>query len=81
MHWVSVEKTIQSKDINQRLIHVSFDLHSAIIGLIYQFSVFLRVAVLHRCYCSSDDYGESVQVANQNVEYSILMKLHYAVLS
>ena len=29
----------------------TFDLHSALIGLKNQFSVFLRVAVLHRFYC------------------------------
>ena len=29
----------------------TFDLHSAIIGLKNQFSVSLRVAVLHRFYC------------------------------
>ena len=29
----------------------NFDLHLAIIGLENQFSVFLRVAVLHRFYC------------------------------
>ena len=29
----------------------TFDLHKAIIGLENQFSVFLRVAVLHRFYC------------------------------
>ena len=31
----------------------TFDLHLAIIGLENQFSVFLRVVVLHRFYCSS----------------------------
>ena len=30
----------------------SFDLHQATIGLVNQFSVFLRVAVLHRFYCA-----------------------------
>ena len=29
----------------------TFDLHKAIIGLENQFSVFFRVAVLHRFYC------------------------------
>ena len=29
----------------------TFDLHLAIISLDYQFSVFLRVAILHRFYC------------------------------
>ena len=30
----------------------AFDLHEAIIGLEKHFSVFLRVAVLHRFYCT-----------------------------
>ena len=31
----------------------NFDLHEAIIGLENQFLVFLRVAVLHRFYCTT----------------------------
>ena len=34
---------------------ITFDLHSAIIGLEEQFSVFLRVTVLHRFYFNFSD--------------------------
>ena len=37
----------------------NFDLHSAIIGLDNQFSVFMRVAVLHRFYCNDCFSGQN----------------------
>ena len=43
----------------------TFNLHWAIIGLGNQFSVFLRVAVLHRFYCiSSDEQALAKQATN-----------------
>ena len=40
----------------------TFDLHKAIIGHENQFSVFSRVAVLHRFYCSLTCFMQKVRI-------------------
>ena len=54
-------KNRQNKDLNDKsklnegqsiAFYNTFDLHSAITGIKNLFSIFLRVAVLHRFYCS-----------------------------
>ena len=52
----------------------TFDLHKAIIGFENQFSVFLRVAVLHRFNCTYNTLSHKILVLLTNTESHYLSK-------